>query len=60
VALAIYGCTVVLPADMAMISSSAALAAASSICNPGWSSSLWLRSEDCPYCSRRSLAICSL
>jgi hypothetical protein len=58
--LRVNGCTVVLPSGAALISSSAALAAASSSCNSSWSSSLRPRSEDCPYCSRRSLAICSL
>ena len=58
--LRVDGCTVVLPVGAAAISSSAALAAASSSCNSSWSSSLRPRSADCPYCSRRSLAICSL
>ena len=58
--LRVNGCTVVLPTGTAAISSSAALAAASSSCNSTWSSSLRPRSQDCPYCSRRSLAICSL
>src|SRR6516162_6054737 len=49
--------TVVPAAGAATAASSAALAAASSSCNSNWSSSLRPRSADCPYCSRRSLAI---
>jgi hypothetical protein len=57
--LRVNGPTAVPAADAAVASSSAALAAASSSCSSSWSSSLWPRSEDCPYCSRRSLAISS-
>jgi hypothetical protein len=54
------GSTAVRSTGAAAASSSAALAAASSSCNSSWSSSLRPRTDEWPYCSRRSLAISSL